>query len=197
MKIQILSAETASRIAAGEVVERPASVVKELIENSLDAGAGEISVWVEKSGTALIRVADNGEGMGPDDLALVGHRRGRIAPVVDQAAHPTRPWLQDLVGQDAGHQLADTILIGVYHLGAFRFAHLLHDDLLGGLGGDTAEFHRRQRFCQEVADLGFGRLGLGELELDLAGRLFHFLDDFEQAPHAGFARTGYLSRNLA
>jgi DNA mismatch repair protein MutL len=74
MKIQILSDETASRIAAGEVVERPASVVKELIENSLDAGAGEISVWIEKSGTSLIRVADNGEGMAPDDLALAVER---------------------------------------------------------------------------------------------------------------------------
>jgi DNA mismatch repair protein MutL len=74
MKIQILSDETASRIAAGEVVERPASVVKELIENSLDAGAGEISLWIEKSGTSLIRVADNGEGMAPDDLALAVER---------------------------------------------------------------------------------------------------------------------------
>jgi DNA mismatch repair protein MutL len=74
MKIQILSDETASRIAAGEVVERPASVVKELIENSLDAGADEVSVWVEKSGTALIRVVDNGEGMAPDDLAMAVER---------------------------------------------------------------------------------------------------------------------------
>ena len=68
MKIQILSDEMASRIAAGEVVERPASVVKELIENSLDAGANEISIWVEKSGSALIRVTDDGEGMAPEDL---------------------------------------------------------------------------------------------------------------------------------
>jgi DNA mismatch repair protein MutL len=74
VKIQILSDEMASRIAAGEVVERPASVVKELIENSVDAGATEISVWVEKSGTALIRVTDNGEGMGPEDLALAVER---------------------------------------------------------------------------------------------------------------------------
>ncbi|MGH7855466.1 MAG: DNA mismatch repair endonuclease MutL [Candidatus Binatia bacterium] len=70
MKIQILSDEMASRIAAGEVVERPASVVKELIENSLDAGAGEISIWIEKSGSALIRVTDDGEGMAPEDLPL-------------------------------------------------------------------------------------------------------------------------------
>jgi DNA mismatch repair protein MutL len=70
MKIQILSPEMASRIAAGEVVERPASIVKELIENSLDAGATRISVAVEKSGTSLIRVADNGEGMSAEDLAL-------------------------------------------------------------------------------------------------------------------------------
>lgn len=74
MKIHILSNETASRIAAGEVVERPASVVKELIENSLDAGATEISVWIEKSGASVIRVTDNGDGMGPEDLALAVER---------------------------------------------------------------------------------------------------------------------------
>jgi len=74
VKIQILSDEMASRIAAGEVVERPASVVKELIENSLDAGATEISVWIEKSGTSVVRVTDNGEGMAPEDLALAAER---------------------------------------------------------------------------------------------------------------------------
>ena len=74
MKVHILSDEMASRIAAGEVVERPASVVKELIENSLDAGAAEISVAIEKSGTSLIRVTDNGEGMEPEDMALAVER---------------------------------------------------------------------------------------------------------------------------
>ena len=74
MKIHILSDQMASRIAAGEVVERPAAVVKELIENSLDAAATEISIALEKSGTALIRVTDNGEGMGPDDLSLAVER---------------------------------------------------------------------------------------------------------------------------
>lgn len=70
MQIKILSDEMASRIAAGEVVERPASVVKELVENSLDAGANEVSVWIEKSGSALIRVTDNGQGMAPEDLTM-------------------------------------------------------------------------------------------------------------------------------
>ena len=74
MKIQILSDEMASRIAAGEVVERPASAVKELIENSLDASATEIFISVEKSGTASIRVSDNGEGMAPEDLNLAVER---------------------------------------------------------------------------------------------------------------------------
>ncbi|HEX9264855.1 MAG TPA: DNA mismatch repair endonuclease MutL [Candidatus Binatia bacterium] len=74
MKIQILSDEMASRIAAGEVVERPASVVKELLENSLDAGATEIFLSIEKSGTSLIQVSDNGEGMAPEDLTLAVER---------------------------------------------------------------------------------------------------------------------------
>src|SRR3990167_2377368 len=74
MKIHILSDEMASRIAAGEVVERPASAGKELVENSLDAGAMEIFVWLERSGTSLIRVTDNGEGMTAEDLALAVER---------------------------------------------------------------------------------------------------------------------------
>src|SRR6202045_2544552 len=74
MPVRQLTESVVNRIAAGEVVERPASVVKELVENALDAGARRIEVVADGGGRRLIRVSDDGEGMTQEDLALAVER---------------------------------------------------------------------------------------------------------------------------
>jgi DNA mismatch repair protein MutL len=90
-KIRVLSDQLANQIAAGEVVERPASVAKELVENSIDAGARRIQVDVEAGGRRLLRVADDGEGMTPDDalLAFERHATSKITSAEDLNAIKT------------------------------------------------------------------------------------------------------------
>jgi DNA mismatch repair protein MutL len=73
-RIRILSDQVANQIAAGEVVDRPASVVKELLENALDAEATRIRIEIEAGGRRLIRITDNGHGMGRDDAMLAFER---------------------------------------------------------------------------------------------------------------------------
>ena len=84
-KIKILPDNLANQIAAGEVVERPASVVKELLENSIDAGAKRIQIDIELGGRRLMRIADDGEGMLRDDaiLAFERHATSKIKTLED------------------------------------------------------------------------------------------------------------------
>ena len=84
-KIHVLAEASINKIAAGEVIERPASVVKELIENSIDAGADNIRIEVKNGGKTSIRVTDNGCGMSRDDaeLSYVKHATSKIRNIED------------------------------------------------------------------------------------------------------------------
>ena len=85
MSIKVLDQETINKIAAGEVIERPSSVVKELVENAIDAGATAITVEIKDGGISLVRVTDNGSGIAKDDipLAFLRHSTSKIKSIED------------------------------------------------------------------------------------------------------------------
>src|ERR671922_1944972 len=90
-RIRLLPETVASQVAAGEVVERPASVVKELVENSIDAGARKIDIFIWRGGISLVRVIDDGCGMDRDDalLSLERHATSKIQSAADLQAVAT------------------------------------------------------------------------------------------------------------
>ena len=90
-RVRLLPEQVANQIAAGEVIERPASIVKELVENSLDAQATRITVEIQAGGRSLVRVIDDGLGMSRDDalLCLERHATSKIRKAEDLAAIAT------------------------------------------------------------------------------------------------------------
>jgi len=103
-RIQQLSTSVITKIAAGEVIERPASVVKELLENSLDAGSTRIDIDIEQGGSELIRIVDNGHGIHPDDfeLALTNHATSKLATADDLFAVRTMGFRGEALASIAG-----------------------------------------------------------------------------------------------
>ncbi len=151
MKIHRLPVHLANQIAAGEVVERPASVVKELVENALDAGAARIAVAIELGGKKLIRVEDDGEGMEPADarLAVERHATSKIRTPDDLGAIRTLGFRGEALPSIAS---VSHFVLRSRARGAESGTEVRID---GGQLATAREVGTREGTCIEVADLFF------------------------------------------
>ncbi|HEY4686290.1 MAG TPA: DNA mismatch repair endonuclease MutL [Dehalococcoidia bacterium] len=161
MPIRVLPPEVASRIAAGEVVERPASIVKELVENALDAGAGRVSVEANEGGVALIRVVDDGCGIEPEELALAfgRHATSKLGADADLEAIATLgfrgealPSVAAVAEVEAVSRPPDSPTAGRVRL---RFGELIEQGASGAPAGTSVTV--RGLFRQQPARLKFLR----------------------------------------
>ncbi len=150
-RIHRLPLHLANQIAAGEVVERPASVVKELVENALDAGSTRIAVTIELGGKKLIRVEDDGEGMGPEDaqLAVERHATSKISRPDDLGAIRTLGFRGEALPSIAS---VSHFVMRTRARGAESGTEVRID---GGQAASIREVGTREGTCIEVADLFF------------------------------------------
>ena len=148
-RINRLPANLANQIAAGEVVERPASVVKELLENSLDADARRIAVTIELGGKKLIRVEDDGEGMGAEDagLSIERHATSKIATADDLGAIRTLGF--------RGEALPSIASVSHFTLRTRARGEATGTEIRinGGTVGSVREIGAPEGTCIEIADL--------------------------------------------
>jgi DNA mismatch repair protein MutL len=177
MTIRVLPPEVASRIAAGEVVERPASIVKELVENALDAGAGRIGVEITQGGLGLIRVIDDGCGIEPEELplAFARHATSKLRDDADLDAIVTLGFRGEALPSIAA--VADTEIVSrpaANPMGArvrFRFGRFEGQTAAGSPPGTSITV--RSLFQEQPARLKFLRSAASETS-QIAGVVSHY-----------------------
>jgi len=177
MAISILPAEVAGRIAAGEVVERPASIVKELVENAVDAGATRVSIEIADGGVSLIRISDNGHGIDPEELALAfaRHATSKLRDERDMEAIATLGFRGEALPSIAAVSDVEAVSRPPTEATAarirIRFGEVAEQGARGAPPGTT--FTVRALFQQQPARLKFLR-SVGAESAQIAGVVSHF-----------------------
>jgi DNA mismatch repair protein MutL len=187
LPIRILPPDVASRIAAGEVVERPASIVKELVENALDAGASRISVEANEGGVSLIRVVDDGHGIEPEELvvAFARHATSKLGADADIASVLTLGFRGEALPSIAAVAEVDAVsrppLAPAAGRVRWRFGELVDQGAAGGPAGTSIAV--RGLFREQPARLKFLRSAGAEAS-QIASVVSHYALAY---PEVGFA----------